>query len=225
MVGLAVIPAALWWLGFFKKMQINESVFPGGTFIYSDWKGEIKSVGEAFGNISAEFVRIRDASKIPIRGHPMGIYYDDPSNLKNPSDFRACIGFLINKSEEGANQLIETFRNEGFKCVDVPRVQTIHGDFPLKVRMISYPMGAMKFYPASLRYIGEHKQKYENLFKQNSNQDSGSIELTIDNTIHFHWPMELREKFALSSYPRPEWKDANKYTDMIKKGADQKKTE
>ena len=28
---------------------------------------------------------------------PMGVYYDDPGNLKDPNSLRACCGFLIPK--------------------------------------------------------------------------------------------------------------------------------
>ena len=84
----------------------------------------------------------------------MGIYYDDPNNLQNPADFRVCAGILVNRNEGGAGQLIQSLENEGYLTVDVPRVKTVHGEFPLKSNVFSYMLGAMKYYPASLAYIG-----------------------------------------------------------------------
>ena len=81
----------VWWLGFFSTMEINEDVFPGGTFVYVDWKGEVKNIKEPFMKIAADFQKT--GSKVTV--HYMGIYYDDPGNLQNPSDFRACLGYLI----------------------------------------------------------------------------------------------------------------------------------
>ena len=90
--------------------------------------------------------------------------------------------------------MVEYFQKKGFNVGELPKSRSIHGDFPLRIRAISYPLGAIKFYPASLKYIGEHKKEFENLFKQGPEEDKngGSIELTIDNVIHYHWPLENR---------------------------------
>ena len=149
----------------------------------------------------------------------MGIYYDDPGNLQNPSDFRACLGLLVNKNEGGASQLIKYFEDLGYLKTELPRVNTVHGGFPMKMRALSYPIAAMKFYPTCLAYLGQNKEKYENLFKNNAEGNGGSIEVTIGDTIHYHWPMEQREKFNLTRHPRPQWKDESKYTDLMDKGA------
>ena len=34
----------LWYLGSFKKIEIEESNFPGGTIVYIDWQGHIKDI-------------------------------------------------------------------------------------------------------------------------------------------------------------------------------------
>ena len=86
--------------------------------------------------------------------------------------------------------------------------------------MISYPMGAMKFYPASLRKMGLERSKYEHMFEEKNDSEAagGSIELTIGNTINFYFPLEQRQQFYLTSYPIPEWKDDKKYTNLMKEG-------
>ena len=64
--------------------------------------------------------------------------------------------------------LIQQLKDLGYLAVEVPRVKTVHGGFPLKSMAFSYPLGAMKFYPASLAYLGQNKEKYEHLFKNDS---------------------------------------------------------
>jgi hypothetical protein len=34
----------LFWVGVFKSIQIKENTFPGGTLIYTDYKGSIKTI-------------------------------------------------------------------------------------------------------------------------------------------------------------------------------------
>ena len=38
------IPAYLFWLGYFKEMNIEEKTFPGGTFIYKNYKGPVTNL-------------------------------------------------------------------------------------------------------------------------------------------------------------------------------------
>jgi len=45
---LAALLALAWWLGFFLKMEISESIFPGGTFVYLDWRGPIRNLKDPF---------------------------------------------------------------------------------------------------------------------------------------------------------------------------------
>ena len=41
----------------------------------------------------------------------------------------------------------------------------------------------MKFYPASLAYLGQNKEKYEHLFKKETSDNGGCIELTVGGAI------------------------------------------
>jgi len=48
MIGYALVALVaallifLVWVGFFKSIKIEPKVFPGGTFIYKDYKGSVK---------------------------------------------------------------------------------------------------------------------------------------------------------------------------------------
>lgn len=47
-VGASLLGFAL-WLGVFKKVHVKEGLFPGGTFVYLDWQGPLRSIHEPFG--------------------------------------------------------------------------------------------------------------------------------------------------------------------------------
>ena len=38
----------MWYFGYFKKMEIKEGRFPGGTMIYLDYQGHIKNIYQPF---------------------------------------------------------------------------------------------------------------------------------------------------------------------------------
>ena len=147
------------WLGFFKRMEIKESIFPGGTFVYVDWRGSLRNLKDPFHQVYETFLAYRRNNQdcptdeqVP----SMGIYYDDPGNLKNPDHFRCCAGFLILDTTPASSKraLLDYMVKKGYQVRDMPRTRSIHGSFPHKISMISYPLGASKFYPASLKFMG-----------------------------------------------------------------------
>ena len=80
----------------------------------------------------------------------LGIYYDDPYNLRDPTELRASCGILFRERNiDGEN----FFKLKGYKVKALPRVNSIYGDFPYKC-FLSFPLAPMKFYPSSLKYIG-----------------------------------------------------------------------
>ena len=105
---------------------------------------------------------------------------------------------------------------------ELPAVKSIQGNFCLKIPAISYALGAMKFYPASLKFMGANRSKYEHMFESNSNDNGGSIEMTVGKTIQYHFPLEKRSEFNLTAHPKPLWKNQKKYTDLIKEGEKKK---
>ena len=60
---------------------------------------------------------------------------------------------------------MDHFVSLGYQVKQLPVSKTIHGSFPFKIAALSYPIGAMKFYPASLRYMGQQKAKYDHMFE------------------------------------------------------------
>ncbi len=85
----------------------------------------------------------------------MGIYYDDPYNLQNPNDFRACIGFLLPQTiPKDVRETVVKHFAKTHQIAEVPKVPTVFGEHPMRIRMLSYPLGAIKYYPASLQYMG-----------------------------------------------------------------------
>ena len=150
----------------------------------------------------------------------MGIYYDDPGNLVDAAHFRCCAGFLILDSTPAGQKraLIEHMRGRGFLVKDMPRTRSVHGAFPYKVSMVSYPLGASRFYPASLAFMSKNMQRYRHMFeapRPGQQEESGSIELTQGNSINYHFPLEQRGAFMLTKYPTPAWRNPKKYVDIM----------
>ena len=85
----------LWYLGVFSRVEVSEDVFYGGVFIYKDWRGPISQVGQAFGPVMADVAEFRSNEPRKFSLPMMGIYYDDPQNLKDASMNRASIGVLL----------------------------------------------------------------------------------------------------------------------------------
>ena len=69
--------AFAWWLGVFYKIEISEDQFPGGTYVYMDWKDDIKNINTPWIKINQDLTK----SGSSVTANFMGIYYDDPGNL------------------------------------------------------------------------------------------------------------------------------------------------
>lgn len=51
---LFLVLVFLWWMGVFSSIAISESTFNGGTFMFKDFQGNIKNVGNDFTKIDKE---------------------------------------------------------------------------------------------------------------------------------------------------------------------------
>ena len=116
---VAVLGVLAVWLGFFKTMEIQENVFPGGTFVYVNWRGALKNLKDPFHSVFDGLMAYRRTNaEAPTDADVscMGVYYDDPKNLKNPTHFRVCAGFLILDSTPADQKkaLIENMKQKGF---------------------------------------------------------------------------------------------------------------
>lgn len=71
----------------------------------------------------------------------------------------------------------------------------------------------MKFYPASLKFIGENHEKYKD--KIDVSKAGGCVELIENGLIKYYFPLQHASDFFLTPHPNPEWKDPNKYNCAI----------
>jgi len=150
----------IWWMGVFKKIQITETTFYGGTFIYKDYQGHIKNVRKAFGLIVADLDAWKRQQVRQITLPCTGVYYDDPHNLKDPEKCRASVGFLVPFRSE---QAVEHFKKLSYKQKQLPQVQAVHGAFPYRMPL-SFTLGSVKYYPSCLRFVAENADKYGAVF-------------------------------------------------------------
>jgi hypothetical protein len=74
-------------------------------------------------------------------------------------------------------------------------VNSIFGEFPYK-NFLSFKLAPIKYYPASLRFMGKNKQKYGDLM--NPNVPSGCLELFENNMVKYHFPLSHRNDFYIT---------------------------
>ena len=82
----------------------------------------------------------------------MGVYYDDPSNLKDSEDFRAVIGICFDNENSEADAF---FKNLGYKQKQIDPVNSAFGEMPYKCR-VSFMVTPIKFYSALMNYIKDN---------------------------------------------------------------------
>lgn len=51
LTGILFILIFAWWLGIFSKIDISEKSFPGGMYMYLDYRDKIKNMSETFKRI------------------------------------------------------------------------------------------------------------------------------------------------------------------------------
>ena len=125
----------------------------------------------------------------------MGIYYDDPYTLKNPNEFRYSAGFIIpgDAPLAQAASLIDHFLKNKYLATELPASNSVHGTFPYRMASLSYPLGAVKFYPSGYQYIKDSKQ-YNRLMERTL----PSIEIQRDSMIFYYIPVQNCDEFRLS---------------------------
>jgi hypothetical protein len=53
-------------IGAYKKMEIKESYFQGGYFVYFNWTGNIQTVGKAFEKIDKDIERYYESKGMEV---------------------------------------------------------------------------------------------------------------------------------------------------------------
>jgi hypothetical protein len=162
--GAAIVTPILgfaWWLGTFKKVEIKESQFNGGTFIYFNWQGPLRSINKPFTKLNSDCADFKAADLTFTRLSVVGIYYDNPRVLKNPADFRCSVGVLLPRlgDPEALAALTDHLISKGYSLSELPATATVTGSFPHKAQ-VSFAIGAMKFYGKSFKYLVENKPEF-----------------------------------------------------------------
>ena len=193
------------WVGAFSKMTVQEATLEGGYLIYTEYRGSVRNIHSAYKPVMADYEEFKKQNP-SIESRCVGLYYDDPYNLVNPDEFRACLGFLLaNKNEE----MEVFFKNKGYKTAEVPTVPTINGNWPYKCS-ISFMLAPMKFYPAGEKYILANKEKYREAIKNQSEKEV-SVEVFEENQVKYYWPLEKNTDYFLTTYPQGQLKDVDAY--------------
>ena len=85
-----------------------------------------------------------------------GIYYDDPTNLEDPTKFRFILGFDVeeNLTPDLVNQILEA--DPSLKHTKIPISKCCRLTFPTRSQLSIY-FAAKNSYPGLNAYLGEHK--------------------------------------------------------------------
>ena len=73
-------------------------------------------------------------------------------------------------------------------------------------------IGPMKYYPACLKFMGAHPEKYGHI--NMSAGDGGSVETYESSFIRYYFPLEQNKEFYITPYPKPQYKDSCKYENI-----------
>jgi hypothetical protein len=198
-IAAASVLAFAVWIGVFRKIDISEKRFEGGTLFYFDYVGHIRNIGTNFQLICSDSSKV--FGRVGNGANPTGIYYDDPNSIEDPNLMRACTGLLVQPAllnAEVEHKLISV----GYKKAILPAAGSIYGKFPAKFGL-SCVLGAMKFYPRLQKFVADNHEKYP---KADMSREGGSIEVIEGGWIHYYFPYEKYDDFRFSPFPRPELK-------------------
>jgi len=132
----------------------------------------------------------------------LGIYYDNPQSLVDPSTNRVSTGYLF-RTQDSSELIAFLVEKKGYKKAELPRSSSLHGTFPCKTGL-SFCIGAAKFYPALEAYLQANKEQYGQFLEPEHKH--GILEEMDPGLIRYHLPTENVPQFYLTPFPIPERK-------------------
>ena len=135
---VVAIVGFLFWIGVFKKMNIQKAKIDQTDVFYKPYQGAYDKL------LGAEFLKIHNSITSHSIGNKafsrhgsrmFGIYYDNPQEHPNSKELRADIGFLfttkplLNSERE---RFIKEFTDKGYIHARFPETECYHETFPLR---------------------------------------------------------------------------------------------
>lgn len=139
---------SLYYLGFFSSPQISEQRLGPYLVVYEHFVGDYKLTGKIHQKVYDALVK----EKIkPARG--IGIYYDDPTKTPSSQQRSDCGSIIEEKDWRKFSKVRDKFKRKNIR-----RYNCLVAEFPLK-NFLSYTLGAIKCYPALVKYAQEKGYK------------------------------------------------------------------
>ena len=136
----------------------------------------------------------------------LGMYYDDPNQVKNKTNMRAVVGFIIKPSNDAQRELIKSqFVKYGYKYMNIDKpTKCLFAKFDIKPpRTVAYMVSPAQFYRQVDEFIWKHK-KLRNMMALSTTKNMWGVELYNEECIYFHKPLENFHYFDLTEHEAPK---------------------
>ncbi|KAL4489784.1 hypothetical protein ABPG72_022424 [Tetrahymena utriculariae] len=151
-VGLSItgiLSGLYWYHGAFSDVEFRESMYGPQDFVYLNRIGNYENLGSDWAKVQNEVYKQFNNVLF------IGIYYDNPEQLKDPNQARASLGFSVDNNEKDK---IKVFldNNPSYKLVQLPEVKSYSTSFPYKSQF-SLIVVKEKVYPKVNELVSEKK--------------------------------------------------------------------
>jgi hypothetical protein len=171
-------------IGLFKSAQLGKGYFRGTSIVYKEFVGNYTKIGQAFGELCNVGKEVDSKNMI-------GIYYDNPTNMKDQNNCRAVVG-LLTKTQLSEEKLVSF----GMKQATLPDTECIQWYFKLKFYILPLMIIGMKKFYGSLQNIIKDSS-LQKIYSLDITKPLYSIEVYDSKTINFYIPLKNQEKFFL----------------------------
>lgn len=132
-----------WYIGFFKKLKINEEDQGGFTVVGTNYTGAYSKTGKVMDDLKQKLKKMSIQSN-----KDFGIYYDDPY-VTPEEKCRSFVGSIL--KEEDYDKIPELIAG-GMKVDTIQKTKAASVEFPLK-NSLSFMMGPIKAYPVISKFM------------------------------------------------------------------------
>jgi len=132
-----------WYLGGFKKLNVEEKMVGPYTMAYTAYVGDYSKVGPSMDKV---YEVLSWAGIFSATG--VGIYYDDPAVVSG-EDLRSDVGAIVVWSD-----ITKVPQSAEIKIKNIGGKQSMVVEFPIK-NSVSYMAGVIKVYPILKKYMQE----------------------------------------------------------------------
>lgn len=187
----------LMYYGLFPSQEPTHQIMNGMTIIYTEAQCKYPDLGSAFLRMWKE-VRMIGNMKT---SRCVGIYFDNPSLIKQPHMARSAIGLVLETREqvEAASEFVK--RSHRYRIRSLPEVECLSLRVPFR-NILTYFI---------IPIFWNRMNKNSRSGNSSVEHEAAGIEVyefreSRNNIITLNIPVEKREAFAFSSFPRPEYK-------------------